>query len=269
MPPVAQWAGSVFPRWESLGFSEGFLGFSWLTDRMRVAFGDCTFDSETREFFREGRPVHLSPKAFRLLELLLEARPRALAKAEIHEKIWPDAFVSEATLASLIAEIREAIGEGAKDARCVRTVHGFGYAFAGAASAVPPQPPAGSESSWKLVWVDHVIQLPEGETILGRDHLAGIRIPSESVSRRHARIVIAQTAATLEDLGSKNGTYLRGERIEGRKSLEDGDSIQIGSATLTVRVLSEGRSTKTEIEPPVREVSPRAPPRRRVKREIP
>jgi DNA-binding winged helix-turn-helix (wHTH) protein len=85
---------------------------------VRVAFGDCTLDSETRELFRNERPAHLSPKAFRLLELLLEGRPRALSKAEIHQKIWPEAFVSEATLASLIAEIREAIGDG-KDARFI------------------------------------------------------------------------------------------------------------------------------------------------------
>jgi len=96
---------------------------------VRVQFGDCTLDSDTRELFRGAEPVHLSPKAFRLLELLLEARPRALAKAEIHEKIWPDAVVSEATLASLIAEIREAIGDAGKDGRFIRTIHGFGYAF--------------------------------------------------------------------------------------------------------------------------------------------
>ena len=39
---------------------------------MRLEFGHCVFDSETREVFRKGKPVHLSPKAFRVLELLLE-----------------------------------------------------------------------------------------------------------------------------------------------------------------------------------------------------
>jgi len=236
---------------------------------MRVVFGDCTVDSETRELFRKEKPMHLSPKAFRLLELLLEGRPRALAKAEIHQKIWPEAFVSEATLASLIAEIREAIG-GGKDARFIRTVHGFGYSFAGAASDAPRATPAGSASCWRLLWDGREIPLREGETVLGRDHLAGIRIPSESISRRHARIVVAESAATLEDLGSKNGTYLRGEKIGEPKALEDGDSIRLGSVTLTVRVVSGEGSTATEIGPsPAGEVSLPAPPGRGKRRRTP
>lgn len=237
---------------------------------MRVAFGNCTVDSETRELFRKEKPVHLSPKAFRLLEFLLAGRPRAFSKAEIHQKIWPEAFVSEATLASLIAEIREAIGEDGKDARYIRTVHGFGYSFAGEASDAPHEPPAGSESCWRLLWDGREIPLREGETIIGRDHLAGIRIPSESISRRHARIVVAESAATLEDLGSKNGTYLRGEKIGEPKALEDGDSIRLGSVTLTLRVISGDGSTATEIGPsPAREASSPAPPRRKGKRETP
>ena len=230
---------------------------------MRVAFGDCTVDLETRELFRKEKPVHLSPKAFRLLELLLAGRPRAFSKAEIHQKIWPEAFVSEATLASLIAEIRDAIGEDGKDARYIRTVHGFGYSFAGAASDTPREPPAGTESCWRLLWESREISLREGETVLGRDHLAGIRIPSESISRRHARIVVAGSAATLEDLGSKNGTWLRGEKVGEAKELQDGDSIRLGSVALTLRVVSGEGSTATEIGPsPAGEVASPLPPRR-------
>jgi DNA-binding winged helix-turn-helix (wHTH) protein len=237
---------------------------------VRVAFGDCTVDSETRELFRKERPVHLSPKAFRLLELLLAGRPRAFSKAEIHQKIWPGAFVSEATLASLIAEIREAIGEDGKDARYIRTVHGFGYSFAGAASDAPREPPAGSESCWRLLWDGRAIPLREGETVLGRDHLAGVRIPSESISRRHARIVVAEGAATIEDLGSKNGTWLRGEKIGEPKALVDGDSIRLGSVNLTLRVISEDGSTATEIDPsPAGDIASPAPPRRGKRRGTP
>ncbi len=215
---------------------------------MRLAFGECTFDSETRELFRRERPAHLSPKAFRLLELLLEGRPRAFSKEEIHQKIWPDTFVSEATLASLVAEIREAIGEDGKDARHIRTVHGFGYAFAGEAADVPRgRRGAAGLSSWRLIGEDRVLLVPEGETILGRDALAGIRVPSESVSRRHARLTVAGAAAAIEDLDSKNGTYVRGRRIASPTALEDGDSLRIGSVTFRFRAVSEEKSTMTEI----------------------
>jgi DNA-binding winged helix-turn-helix (wHTH) protein len=226
-----------------LGFAGVFRGTG-----VRVVFGDCTFDGETREVFRDGRPVHLSPKAFRLLELLLEARPRALSKAEIHEKVWPDAFVSEATLASLVAEIREAIGEHGKDARHIRTVHGFGYSFAGSATEAPRESPhPKTRSSWRLVWEHRAIPLPEGETVIGRNPDTGIRIPSDGVSRHHARIVVAGPAATVEDLGSKNGTYLRGERISGAAPLRHNDVLRLGGQNLTVRFVRDEPSTLTEI----------------------
>jgi DNA-binding winged helix-turn-helix (wHTH) protein len=214
--------------------------------RVRVQFGDCTLDSDTRELFRGAKPVHLSPKAFRLLELLLETRPRALAKAEIHEKIWPDAVVSEATLASLVAEIREAIGDGGKDGRFIRTIHGFGYAFAGQARDSGGSPR--SESPWRLLWDDREVALSEGETILGRDHLAGICIHSEKVSRKHARLVVERDRIVLEDLGSKNGTYFRGKRIEAPVNLADGDEFRIGSTTALVRAVTDAHSTQTEIQ---------------------
>lgn len=214
--------------------------------RVRVQFGDCTLDSDTRELFRGAKPVHLSPKAFRLLELLVEARPRALAKAEIHGKIWPDAVVSEATLASLVAEIREAIGDSGKDGRFIRTIHGFGYAFAGQArdSAGSLRP----ESAWHLLWDEREIPLSEGETILGRDHLAGVCIHSEKVSRRHARLVVERDRIVLEDLGSKNGTYVRGERIDAPVRLKDRDEFRIGSATMMLRAVTDAHSTQTEIQ---------------------
>ena len=211
---------------------------------MRVAFGDCTLDAGTRELFRGGKPIHLSPKAFRLLELLLENRPRALSKAEIHEKIWPDAIVSEATLASLVAEIREAIG----DSRPIRTVHGFGYAFSTEATETAEAArPAGRALTWRLIWNDRVLPLSEGETVLGRDPEAGIRIRSDGVSRRHARIVISGDSATLEDLGSKNGTYLREQRIAGPTPIRPNETFRLGSTKITLRAVLDERSTETEI----------------------
>lgn len=105
---------------------------------MRVQFGDCTFDSAARTLQRAGEEVRLSGKAFQLLELLLAARPNPIAKQELFAKLWPDTFVSDANLASLIKEIRQAIGDDAKSPRYIRTVHRFGYGFRDAASEAPP-----------------------------------------------------------------------------------------------------------------------------------
>src|SRR5688572_26550200 len=105
---------------------------------MRVRFGECTFDSAARTLQRGGEAVRISGKAFQLLEVLLAARPNPIAKDDLFVKIWRDTFVADARLASLIKEIRQAIGDDAKAPRYIRTVHRFGYGFRDAATEAQP-----------------------------------------------------------------------------------------------------------------------------------
>ena len=106
---------------------------------MRVCFGEYTLDTESRQLLKDGAERRLSPKGFHLLLLLLESRPRAVSKTELHEQLWPDTFVSDATVTSLVAEVRGALGEKAGRGRFVRTVHRFGYAFMGVATEAPAE----------------------------------------------------------------------------------------------------------------------------------
>ena len=80
----------------------------------QVSFGPFTLDADTRQLLcdPDQKPVHLSPKAYDLLCVLVERRPKAIAKADLHEHLWPSTFVSEATLASLIAELRDPVEPG-------------------------------------------------------------------------------------------------------------------------------------------------------------
>ena len=78
---------------------------------MRYAFGRCQLDTESRDVALDGASMHLSPKAFELLRLLIEGRPRVVPKAELMQRLWPDSFVEEANLPVLIAEVRAAIGD--------------------------------------------------------------------------------------------------------------------------------------------------------------
>jgi len=211
---------------------------------MRVRFGDCVLDTDTRELFRKDQPVHLQPKVFRLLELLVENRPRALAKAEIHERVWPGTFVSEATLASAISDIRAAIGKGGRDSPFIRTVHGFGYAFAGPAAEDRPHPTTPGDEAL-LVWESGEAGLSMGETTIGRGSGVSLRIDDRSLSRRHARITISETGAVLEDLGSKNGTFLSDAQVTGSQGLMDGDEIRLGSVHLVFRRPGLDASTAT------------------------
>ena len=73
--------------------------------------------------------------------------------------------------------------------------------------------------------------LLEGPNVIGRAPDATIPYDVAGVSRHHARIVVSRDGVTLEDLGSKNGTYLQGKRITSAP-LSDGDEIQIGKARM-------------------------------------
>jgi DNA-binding winged helix-turn-helix (wHTH) protein len=112
---------------------------------MKIRFGDHTLDTDSRQLWRSGSAIHLSPKAFDLLKLLVERRPSAISKSELHERIWPGTFVSDDSLSRLIVEVREATGDDARRPRFVRTLHGFGYAFSAEAETISD--PDGSDSS--------------------------------------------------------------------------------------------------------------------------
>jgi len=211
---------------------------------MRLNFAGFAFDSDTREVFRNDAAVPVSPKAFELLELLIRSRPRAVSKEEIHEQLWPKTFVSDASLSNLVAELRAAFGDDARRPAILRTVQRFGYAFI--AEAYAPRRESRRDPAFRLVWETREIGVPAGETLFGRDDDAAIWIDDAGVSRRHARIVVDGGRATLEDLGSKNGTFVNGTRVARPVRLTDGDRIQVGRATLVFRELSQVRSTQTQ-----------------------
>ena len=212
---------------------------------MRVRFGDCKVDTETREVIRSGNPVHVSPRAFELLRLLLEKRPKALSKAELNERLWPRTFVSDGALAGLVKEIRAALGDRARQPRYLRTLPAFGYAFCGDAVEAAPEAAGLAKVSYRLLWRGRDVTLTEGETVFGRGPDSAVWIDDESVSRRHARLRIAGGAVRLEDLGSRNGTFVNGRRIEAAE-LSDKDEIRLGSVSLTFRILAGVGTTRAD-----------------------
>jgi DNA-binding winged helix-turn-helix (wHTH) protein len=213
---------------------------------MRVRCGECVFDSGARQVFRTGKPIHVSPKAFQLLEILIDRRPNAVSKEELHQLLWPNTFVSDANLPNLVAELRGHLGDDARVPRIIRTVQRFGYAFSGeAAIEAAVEEPASRDVVFKIVWADREFALKEGENILGRERDAAVWIDVYSISRRHARIVVSGDRALLEDLGSKNGTLLEGQTVTEPRSLSDGDRLRIGSVEMTVRRYLGGKSTES------------------------
>jgi DNA-binding winged helix-turn-helix (wHTH) protein len=217
---------------------------------VQARFGSFTFDTSTRRLARAGVPIHLTPKAFDLLALLIEAAPRVVPKAELHDRLWPRAFVSDATLVGLVKEVRRALGPDAVN--LLRTAHRVGYAFSGtidAARAPASGAPDSREASCCIIRGAERIPLAEGANMIGRDPSCAIWLDVAGVSRRHARIVVSGGSATLEDLGSKNGTLRGREAVTRPIELRDGDRFRIGGIDLLFRTVLASDDTKTEPRP--------------------
>ena len=205
---------------------------------MRTRFSDITVDSETRQLFRDGTEIHVSPKAFDLLGALLARRPGVVTKQELFALIWPGTFVAEASLNVLVGELRRAIRDDARSPRFIRTVHGVGYAFSAAATEADG---GGSRAAQGVrYWLEgkeKTYPLEAGEQIIGRDPGCAVWLNDDSVSRRHARVRVEPWSRTcaLEDLQSTNGTFVGRHRIDKATALTDGSRVRIGSVELTFR----------------------------------
>ncbi len=217
---------------------------------MKFAFGSVSIDADARSISSAEGSVHLTRKAFDLLLLLLECRPNAVSKEQIYARLWPETFVAESSLQTLIHEIRHAIDSETRQS-WIRTVHGIGYSFAGdvVASGTPASPAQVERPAAWLLGESTRVALHAGENVIGRGLEGVIEIEAPTISRRHARITIGE-AVTLEDLGSKNGTWLRDERLTAPRALADGDAVSLGSAKFTFRRARQPKSTESTDMPP-------------------
>ena len=215
---------------------------------MRLRFGAFAFDSATRELHHERTPVHLSPKAFDLLQILIERRPALVTKAELQDRLWPDVVVVEANLANAVAEIRKALGDDPKSPQFIWTVSRRGYRFSADVELLDGGDPARPHGlvRWWLIWRQTVLPLAEGDNIVGRHPQSAIWINAGSVSRVHACVVVAGGHASVEDRRSTNGTFVNGERVTSRHPLVDGATVTFGSEPSVFREWSDETAPATE-----------------------
>lgn len=218
---------------------------------MHTRFGPFTLDAATRQLLDGEQPVHLSPKAFDVLRVLVEARPKVVNKADLHDRIWPGTFVVDANLSVLIGEIRRALGDSAQAPRFIRTVHKVGYAFSADAADSPAEaraPDGGNTPRCWLAWNDRRFMLAAGDNIIGRNPECAVWIDVSGVSRRHARVRLDADsgAAAIEDLESMNGTFVNDTRLQSLQALNDGDVVQIASVALTFRTWLPEKTRSTE-----------------------
>lgn len=210
---------------------------------MRFRFDTYVIDGDRRLLLRDGAEVHIAPKTLDFLLAIVQRAPNAVSKAELMAALWRDTHVSDATLTSVVADAREALADDGKTPRLIRTVHRFGYAFSGQLDRE-----TGDSSEPVLGWLmadTWRLPLRAGETILGREGDGVVALPSPSVSRQHAAVIVEGTAARLRDLGSKNGTFVDEVKVDQPIALRDGARLRFGSLEMTYRSAAHTSPTDT------------------------
>ncbi len=213
-----------------------------------MRFGKFEFDPVTRRVRREGMDIHLTPKAFELLAALLDGAPRVVSKRELHARLWPSGVVADATLVALIKQLRAALDDRDRTAPLIRTVHRVGYALEMPLAQREPALPSVA-ARW-LTLGQRRLSLATGENIVGRDEAASVRLDDPMVSRRHARILVSGSGALVEDLGSKNGTFVDGQQISaGPRPLRNGVQLAFGTVRVVYGESGNGMPTLTQAGP--------------------
>lgn len=201
-------------------------------------FGEFRFDCASHLLLRDGKEQHLSPKARQLLRMLLLNRPKAVSREEIYDTLWPSTFVCETNMAGIVSELRHALGDDARSAQYIRTVHGFGYAFAANVETGEPEESEEAEESTlipaaMLCCEGQRHALYDGENSVGRAQDCRVVLAAATVSRHHAVITITENTIFVEDLGSTNGTFVNGQKIR-RSVVRRHDEIAFGILRATI-----------------------------------
>lgn len=221
-----------------------------------VRFAEFELDLAAYTLHGSGARVRLEKMPMEVLILLVRASGALVGRGEIRAALWgSDVFIEhDAAINTAVRKIRQALGDDAEKPRFVETVVGKGYRFVGRVESLGSSGPRNAIASVRSAELrtfprysvsrgadDFVLET--GINVLGRDPSVAIYIEHPSVSRRHARISVEGNAAVLDDLKSRNGTFLDGRRIDGPTMLHQGAVIGLGAITLTFRVLSTPAST--------------------------
>jgi DNA-binding winged helix-turn-helix (wHTH) protein len=230
----------------------------------RIArFGVFDLDPRTGELRKRGVRVRLQEQPFQILTLLLDRAGDLVSRDELRQRLWSDeVFVDfEQGLNNAVAKIRTALGDSAESPRFVETLERRGYRFIGAVEwvetgrqapsphhpASPSQPP----STFVRVSVgDKTVPLAEGTHVIGRDPAASVWIDSALVSRQHARLLVRNGHVTIEDLGSRNGTFVNGVRLTAAAALAHGDEVSLGTVQISVHIASGKTATVLRADTP-------------------
>jgi DNA-binding winged helix-turn-helix (wHTH) protein len=217
-------------------------------------FGEFELDVSAFLLRRAGERLKLEKIPMEVLILLVSRRGNLVGRKEIRESLWsPRVFVEhDSAINTAIRKIRQVLDDDADMPRFVETVVGKGYRFVASVTR-RSRSSSGREvgvPGHSVVRGKQEFALENGDNLLGRDPTVQICIDHPSVSRRHAKIVLRSGRAMLEDLDSRNGTFVNGRRLESPTELGHGTVIGLGPITLTFVSRSASRSTQPMSEAP-------------------
>src|SRR6188472_3544486 len=104
---------------------------------MRISFGPFEFDRQSRLLWREGTEIALPPRVLGVLEVLIDRPGQVVARQDLLDGVWKDAFVTDTSLAEAVSFLRQALGDDPQAPRYIQTVHRRGYRFLPALNDVP------------------------------------------------------------------------------------------------------------------------------------
>jgi DNA-binding winged helix-turn-helix (wHTH) protein/Tol biopolymer transport system component len=115
---------------------------------MPTRFGPFDFDRQSRLLWREGTEVALPPRVLGVLEVLIDRPGQVVARQDLLDGVWKDAFVTDTSLAEAVSFLRQALGDDPQAPTYIQTVHRRGYRFLPALTETPPrgQTPAAAET---------------------------------------------------------------------------------------------------------------------------
>ena len=212
-----------------------------------VRFGEFELDRSGGDLRRLGHRIMLQDQPLIVLDMLIARAGTIVTRQELCQRLWPEAFVDfDNGLNNAVSRLRTALEDSATTPRFVETVGRRGYRFIAALEVVHQRQEPSPVRAW-LVGDSGRIDLHAGQNVLGRRGPGVLELASSTVSRRHARITIDESSgkASIEDLGSKNGTFVGEHRITRAVTLVDGECVRIGSLTLRFTLVRASEDTRT------------------------
>lgn len=206
--------------------------------------GEWTVCPGRNRLVRGEQEERLEPRVMDLLVYLAERPGQVVSSEQIVDEVWSCHVVARSALSRSLALLRKALGDDARDPRYLETIPKRGYRLV--AEVRPRVGDAEPEpAGCGLVVNGRWLRLTEGTTVIGRSSAADLRLDAPGVSRRHASITVRGDQVLLEDLGSKNGTFLDGRPVDDPTPVPDGARLVIGQQVLVFRCSDLERSTET------------------------